>query len=82
MKKYKESLMGVSSTKNTSLTQFQHSLFSVFNGESWPMFWIETFLSLNLAMTILGRVVINEGVKENGILAIGDNKDEEYQIQE
>ena len=33
-------------------------------------------------MTILGRVVINEGVKENGILAICDNKDEEYQIQE
>ena len=32
-------------------------------------------------MTILGRVVINEGVKENGILAIGD-KNEEYEIQE
>ena len=32
-------------------------------------------------MTILGRVVINEGVKENGILAIWD-KNEEYEIQE
>ena len=31
---------------------------------------------LNLPMTILGRAVINEGVKENGILAIEDKNEE------